>query len=109
MPLTLVEPAHDGKRVDTHVFRCSACGATETYSFDRDLPIPKMAARITARITAHNNTVAHSITSSARPSSGIGIVRPSVLAVFRLITNSIFVACWTGKSVGLAPLRILPV
>ncbi len=37
MPLTLVEPAYDDKRVDTHVFRCSACGVTENYSFDRDL------------------------------------------------------------------------
>src|SRR5262249_8357647 len=30
----------------------------------------------------------HSITWSARPRSGIGIVRPSVLAVLRLIANS---------------------
>ena len=37
MPLTLVEPAYDGKPVDKHVFRCSACGETETFSFDRDL------------------------------------------------------------------------
>jgi hypothetical protein len=27
----------------------------------------------------------------------------------RLMTNSNLVGCWTGKSVGLAPLRILPV
>src|SRR5262249_8516194 len=35
----------------------------------------------------------HSITSSARPMSGSGKARPSVLAVFRLITNSTFVDC----------------
>src|SRR5262249_42650537 len=34
----------------------------------------------------------HSITSSARPISGSGKVRPSVLAVLRLITNSTFTA-----------------
>ena len=37
MPLTLVEPAYDDKRVDTHVFTCGACGVTEEYAFDRDL------------------------------------------------------------------------
>jgi hypothetical protein len=37
MPLTLVEPAYDDKRVDMHVFTCSACGVTEKYAFDWDL------------------------------------------------------------------------
>src|ERR1044072_1755974 len=50
----------------------------------------------------------HSITSSARASSEGGTSRPSVLAVLRLITNSYFVGCWTGKSAGFAPLSILP-
>ena len=47
------------------------------------------------------------ITSSARPSSDGGIVRPRALAVFMLITSSNFVGCSTGRSAGLAPLRIL--
>jgi len=34
-------------------------------------------------------------------------VRPICFAAFRLITNSNFVACCTGKSAGLAPLRPL--
>src|SRR5262249_32132200 len=51
----------------------------------------------------------HSITSSARPSSVIGKVRPSVLAVFRLITNTTFVDCITGSSAGFSPLRMRPV
>ncbi len=46
-------------------------------------------------------------TSSARPSSDCGIVRPSTLAALRLITSSNFVGCSTGRSAGLAPLRIL--
>src|SRR5262249_12343416 len=37
----------------------------------------------------------HSITSSARPSSGSGTVRPSALAVLRLIISSTLVACCT--------------
>src|SRR5262245_27849651 len=35
----------------------------------------------------------HSITSSARPISGSGMVRPSALAVLRLMTNSAFTDC----------------
>src|SRR5262245_29700995 len=50
----------------------------------------------------------HSITSSAIESTPAGIVRPSVLAVLRLMTNSNLLDCMTGKSVGLVPLRILP-
>src|SRR6516164_2392446 len=50
----------------------------------------------------------HSSTSSARPDSGSGMVRPSVLAVLRLMANSTFTACWTGSSEGLAPFRIFP-
>src|SRR5579862_3611019 len=50
----------------------------------------------------------HSITSSARPSSGSGMVKPSVFAVLRLMISSIFVACCTGRSAGLSPFRIRP-
>jgi hypothetical protein len=32
----------------------------------------------------------------------------SVLAVLRLTTSSKVVGCWTGRSAGFAPLRILP-
>jgi 7,8-dihydropterin-6-yl-methyl-4-(beta-D-ribofuranosyl)aminobenzene 5'-phosphate synthase len=51
----------------------------------------------------------YSITSSARPSSVIGKVRPSAFAVLRLMTSSIFVTCCTGRSAGLSPLRMRPV
>src|SRR6516162_121866 len=51
----------------------------------------------------------HSITSSARASSVDGISRPSARAVCMLITNSNLVDCTTGRSAGLAPLRICPV
>ena len=48
----------------------------------------------------------HSITSSAIASSVFGTVRPSVLAVLRLITSSNLVGWVTGKSDGLVPLRM---
>ncbi len=48
-----------------------------------------------------------SITCSARSSSGGGIVRPSVFAVFTLTTRLNLVGCSTGRSAGFAPLRIL--
>src|SRR5262245_14299526 len=51
----------------------------------------------------------HSITSSARASNVGDTSRPSALAVLRLITNSNFVGNCTGRSAGLAPLRILPI
>src|SRR5262249_9208754 len=48
----------------------------------------------------------HSITSSARPSNTSGIVKPSALAVLRLMTNSNFVGCCTGRSAAFSPLRM---
>src|SRR5438874_10389673 len=51
----------------------------------------------------------YSITSSAICRRCNGTSSPSALAVLRLIMNSIFVTCWTGRSEGLSPLRIRPV
>src|SRR5262249_34034671 len=49
----------------------------------------------------------HSITSSARDRNDSGIVRPSGLAVVRLMTRSNLVGCSTGMSPGFVPRRIL--
>src|SRR5439155_22737708 len=49
----------------------------------------------------------HSMTRSARRTSDDGIVSPRAFAVFRLIDSSNLVGCSTGRSPGLAPLRIL--
>ena len=54
-----------------------------------------------------NNTVAHSITRSTRNRTDGGIATPKALTLFRLITNSNLTGCCTGKSAGLAPLKIL--
>src|SRR5262249_41480539 len=50
----------------------------------------------------------HSITSSARASSFSGTVRPSILAVWALMTSPNLADCTTGRSAGLAPLRMRP-
>src|SRR5215475_10755547 len=49
----------------------------------------------------------HSITLSARARNAGGTVKPSALAVLRLMTNSNMVGCSTGRSAGSAPFRIL--
>src|SRR5262245_29396208 len=48
----------------------------------------------------------HSMTSSAVASSEGGRMRSSMRAVWRLITNSSLDDCTTGRSSGLAPLRM---
>jgi hypothetical protein len=48
----------------------------------------------------------YSITSSARASSEGGTVRPSALAVLRLITSSNLVGACTGRAAGFSPLRM---
>src|SRR5690242_16584100 len=49
----------------------------------------------------------HLITLFARSRTRFGIIRPICFAAFRLTMNSNLVACCTGKSTGLAPLKIL--
>src|SRR5262249_6039338 len=51
----------------------------------------------------------HSITSSAATSSLSGTVRPSTLAASALMATSNLADGRTGRSAGLAPLRIRPV
>jgi hypothetical protein len=57
--------------------------------------------------TAIENLKCHLMTLVAFISVPCGIVTPICLAVLRLITNSNFIGCSTGRSAGLAPLRIL--
>src|SRR5215510_14626634 len=49
----------------------------------------------------------HLITLFARANTSGGLVSPICFAGLRLITNSNFVACCTGRSAGLAPVKIL--
>src|SRR5258708_682643 len=54
-----------------------------------------------------NKEYCYSIPSSAVASSDAGTLRPSALAVLRLMASSNLVGCSTGRSLGLAPFRIL--
>ena len=49
----------------------------------------------------------HLMTLFARERNSGESVSPICFAAFKLITNSNFVACCTGKSAGLAPFKIL--
>src|SRR5262249_61775032 len=46
----------------------------------------------------------HSITSSARARTDVGMSMPSALAVLRLMTSSYLVGACTGRSAGVSPL-----
>jgi hypothetical protein len=59
--------------------------------------------------TGRRAVIRYSITSSVMARSCGGTSMPSNLAVCRLMTNWNLTACTTGKSAGLAPLRMLPV
>ncbi len=97
---------------------CFICGAAPaSVPFNDEHVIPRWLLRrydlFASSVPLPNDTnvgvpTFHSITSSARASSAGGISRPSALAVLRLILSSIRVGCSTGRSVGLAPFRILP-
>jgi hypothetical protein len=56
---------------------------------------------------APQQSYTYSITSSALASNVGGISIPSAFAVLRLMINSNFVGCSTGRSAGFAPLSIL--
>ena len=60
-----------------------------------------------ARPSTPDGSLAHRMTSSARTSNDCGSVRPSALAVLRLIASSNVVGCSTGRSPGFEPLRTL--
>ena len=73
---------------------------------DRSDPERKFDLTRSGAGTGHLPT-AYSMTSSARASSDGGIVKPSAAAVLRLMTRSVLIGGSTGRSPGLAPLRIL--
>ena len=61
--------------------------------------------RATSQKGYNRKQLFHSITSSARPNRGSGIVMPSAFADFPLMNNSSLVPCWTGRSAGFSPLE----
>ena len=75
---------------------------------DQILRRSEMTRCAISRLMRRSKWHSYSITSSARVSSEGGTVRPSALAVLRLMASSNLVGCVTGRSAGLAPPRMRP-
>jgi hypothetical protein len=101
-----------------HPLQCRQSGVVGISVRDPDQPLGHLqSGRSTNEVNGRRGwsrelcdqlaTSHHWITSSARSSSDCGIVSPSAFAVLRLMTNSNFVGCSTGRSAGLAPFKIL--
>jgi hypothetical protein len=71
----------------------------------RERPRRRCAAEEGEEGAAVHGCFRHSITSSARPSSVMGKVMPSTVAVFILMMNSL-VDCCTGSSEAFSPFKI---
>src|SRR5262249_20937945 len=110
-PTEVVEPPRECGRPLTFRQRCAVAQEPDNWSLRRLLRArrPRPRRRRTAANERYECAPLHSITSSALNRTEDGSSRPSDLAVFRLTRSSTFVGCWTGKSAGLAPLRIWPV
>src|SRR5262249_1532506 len=86
------------------------CAPEEPYHLHRRLLRPCRERPGGRRATEQCDDLAavyHSIARSARRSDRGGTVRPSVLAVLRLMTKEKRVGCSTGMSAGFAPFRTL--
>src|SRR5262245_32765981 len=101
-------------RHGSRFFMCGSTGASSCFSdavkSSHSACLLLVRARLATRpvpssVIKSRRFIVHSITSSARASSMGGIVRPSALAVIRLISSYLVGAC-TGRSAGFSPLRM---
>src|SRR5262249_19357320 len=104
--LRLLQTALPSARIGTDRLAAMRC---PTRPAARQRPRPDAEIAFGWEVSSRSLPLAalHSITSSARASSVGGTVRPSAIAVIRLITSSNLVGCSTGRSAGLVPRRIL--
>src|SRR5262249_26534155 len=105
-PAEFAQPAQ--KRSAKRACRAAAAGAEKAHGpqFSRLLR-PRRERPCRCAEPRDEIPPSHSITSSASASSVGGMVRPSALAVLRLMTSSNLVTCSTGMSAGFAPRKIL--
>src|SRR6516165_7109260 len=109
-PAKLAQSLHKGGDPSALCRRCGAAHEPDSRELYRLLRDRRERPRCYRAAEQRDELASpHSITSSASASSLSGTVRPSALAVLRLITSSNLVDCCTGKSAGLAPLRMRPV
>ena len=88
---------------------CAVVQKTDPGDLPRLLPLggERRGEEAASQSPEERAPVHHSMTWSARCRSDGGIVRPRALAVLRLMTNSNFIGCSTGRSTGFAPFKIL--
>src|SRR5262249_44914557 len=108
-PPKLAQSLHEGGNPLTEGRRRAHAKETDSRQLARLLRARRERPRGRAAEQRDERAPSHSITSSARASSVGGTSMPSARAVGRLMTKSNLVGCTTGRSAGLAPLRILPV
>src|SRR5262249_38714982 len=107
-PAEVVESPRECCRPLTFRQRCAVAQEPDNWSLPRLLRARRERPRCRRAAEQLDELPSlHSITSFANASSRSGTLRPSSFAVFRLITSSNLVGCWTGRSDALAPLRIL--
>ena len=112
---SLARPARDGSTPNTcERFLVSGFGTPNLHPVASTWPNARIHLPSGERTRARRSGgmrcwagVDYSMTESARNRIDDGNVRPRALAVLRFRTSSNFVGCSTGRSAGLAPLRIL--
>src|SRR5262249_47553108 len=107
-PFDITEVAHPAHEflANLIVVRGSRSDVSDARGLGRLLRARRERPRGRAAEQRDELAAAHSITSSARASKLSGTVRPSALAVLRLITSSYLVGACTGRSDGFSPLRM---
>ena len=89
--------------------RATRCETTRSPASPAAARAPRAATRLPRRQDSAMNSRRLIRSPRRRVASSVGgTVRPSALAVLRLITNSNLVDCMTGRSAGFSPLRIRP-
>ena len=99
---------HASLREDEAQSASASCGHAAALALGSNVPkatVPNQNVVRRAAIKTRLQMI-YSITSSASARSFAGMSRPSVLAVLRLMINSNFDGCATGKSDGFSPLRM---
>jgi hypothetical protein len=107
-PRRQAEPAHHLPVIKKRKQRLRVAGApgTQDEPLGLNLGLERVAHLLTAGFDPMRTSQVYWITSSAVARSVSGMVRPSALAVFILITSSNFVGRCTGKSAGFSPRRM---
>jgi hypothetical protein len=104
-PLTCLQASHLIRRREPHRSQYSLPALFSLPHCEHCI-LSSPGAETATNLNESGSRCSHSITSSARASRVGGTVRPSALAVFRLITSSYLVGACTGRFAGFSSLKI---